>query len=861
MKNALLALAILGFVSVARANVFIEFHGFMTGNQEGGPEAWRWCFDDTYAWEWFTDCDFTATDSNAGFLAGKDLSKLKLTTGMNGLDAAILTWFRKTGALSDHRLYTGGDFEIAYDGNTLVAGTSDTEVDVDYVLNKTSGSINGQITALFNGPVINGADFAAAFNDENNNNQWQATVLSMSQVVGYVFETTIRLESQVVARHVQAVVPQIDIPVLLDDARAGFAFNRITDAGGGFVSAVRRIAAPPGTLPFGVVTQSVTQYWSIGSTMVDFSTALSLSYDTNTVSNTSRLCVYRREDATNAWQQMTIAAVSNGLVTVANVTQFSEWFVGVLQSTNTALPSDLPGSVSQADRQMYLDWINANKVSWGVSDFADLPAADFLAAWLLGQKPVSGYAADLSLKVTEFDPAVHQPCVTNGLPVAWRPSGGTMPNVVRVAVQLSSGGTNWNGPVNGNLVIQSASSLNGSWLPTVGQTNTDARLSFANGIAEVAFNRPTNGVFYRPVLSREGRPYVTGRIKPWGATSSNMWLTCVVDDVVTNGLYSSIAFSASGTLGICYYDQKAKDLKYASYAGGVLTTQRVDTTGDVGKYCDLAFTAAGQPAISYYDATQGYLKYAAYNGSSWSIQNVDTGSGVGQYTSLAFQTNGYPAISYQGLTGSTPALRYAQFNGASWSFQTLDSNSIGVQYTSLAFTPANRPSIAYYDYQHDYVKYAYYNGTSWSLENTYTRYAKSLSMAFATNGWPSITHVDSQSLTGDLVYHSRGLYSSWDSTVTVDALGSGAYDGYVGLAFAPDGRPAISYYDGINKDLKYAKYNGSQWVRQVIDSVGDVGQYTSLAFSPQGRPAISYYDKTNAKLKIAQYVEGALVPE
>ena len=130
---------------------------------------------------------------------------------------------------------------------------------------------------------------------------------------------------------------------------------------------------------------------------------------------------------------------------------------------------------------------------------------------------------------------------------------------------------------------------------------------------------------YRPVLSREGRASVTGRIQPWGTSRTNIWMTCVVDNVVTNGLDTSMAFNAAG-----------------------------------------------------------------------------------------------------------------------------------------------RPSIAYYDYQRDYVKYAYYNGTIWSLENTYTRYAYSLSMAFATNGWPSITHVDSQSLTGDLVYYSRELYSTWGCAEKVE---------------------------------------------------------------------------------------------
>lgn len=859
--NRLFALGIvLSLATWGRAGVYIEFSGRMTGNYDVPSEAWRHMIDDNYAWKWFENGEFTATSGDAGFLEGKDLSKLKLLTGTNGLAAAYLTWFAKTGTYSDHRLYTDGGFEIDYDGAAVATGICDIEADVDYLTSETTGSINGRVGALFDGGEMTGADFAAAFNGEHDNNQWRATILTMSWVFGNTFATTIRLESQPVARHIGVAVPVVNEPADCGDAQIAFTFDAITDAGGGHVSAVRKIAAPSGDLPDGVAASSVTQYWSVGSSLVSFSTAMSLKYDTNRIANAADLCVYRREDASHAWEAVPVEAVSDGAVTVANVTHFSDWFVGAMENDDPVLPAGLPDGVSEADRQMYRDWIETNKVAWGESDFGGTPAEDFMTAWLVGQKPVSGYASDVSLRVTSFEPVARQSAETNELPVAWRSDGGARPELVRAKIDLSVGGVPWDGPVNGNVVIQSAAAVTGVWLTAVGQLDGESRMSFTNGVADLAFNRPTNGVFYRPMLSREGRTEVTGRVQTWDQSLTNVWVTCTVDDVVTNGLYTSLAFNADGTLGVCYYDESARDLKYASYKNGQLNVQCVDSEGDVGQYCDLAFTPGGQPAVSYYDATQKDLKYAVYNGGQWVIARLVTSDNAGRHTSLAFTTNGYPAISFETAAGATYTLNYAELGAAGWTYQTLDSNAWGVPLTSLAFSSAGRPIIAYWEYDHYYVKSASYNGASWSLENTYTRYAESLSLAMAPSGRPAVALFDY--INSQMLYVAKGLYG-WGSSSAVQSfgVGAGAVKGFVSLAFAPDGQPAISYYDDINDNLKYAKYDGAQWTLEVVDSEGDVGLYTSLAFSPQGRPTITYFDRTNGKLKIAEYVPMARVSE
>jgi hypothetical protein len=71
------------------------------------------------------------------------------------------------------------------------------------------------------------------------------------------------------------------------------------------------------------------------------------------------------------------------------------------------------------------------------------------------------------------------------------------------------------------------------------------------------------------------------------------------------------------------------------------------------------------------------------------------------------------------------------------------------------------------------------------------------------------------------------------------------------LKLDSSGNARISYYDSINKDLKYASQSGSTWNILTVDSVGDVGADSSLALDSYEHPHISYCDNTNHALKYA----------
>ena len=84
-----------------------------------------------------------------------------------------------------------------------------------------------------------------------------------------------------------------------------------------------------------------------------------------------------------------------------------------------------------------------------------------------------------------------------------------------------------------------------------------------------------------------------------------------------------------------------------------------------------------------------------------------------------------------------------------------------------------------------------------------------------------------------------------------------------------DGNTAhVAYYDAINKDLKYTRYQidppaAIPGYPETVVATGEVGAYCSLALDSAGNPRISYQDRTtNFQLMYIEY-DGAvwLTPE
>lgn len=262
----------------------------------------------------------------------------------------------------------------------------------------------------------------------------------------------------------------------------------------------------------------------------------------------------------------------------------------------------------------------------------------------------------------------------------------------------------------------------------------------------------------------------------------------------------------------------------------------------------LRLDAQGYPHIAY---GRRHLYYAWYDGATWHTEIVDSAEWVGEYSSLALDGDGHPHISY--FDGDTMTLKYAARDGDAWDIQTVDSDGYVGWETSLALDADGHPHISYYDGDNGYLKYAGWDGApetggDWRIDivDSDGDVGWDTSLAVDADGNPHISYYDGDN--GDL------KYARWDSgggewlIQTVDS------EGYVGwdssLALDSAGRPHISYSDLIG-DLKYARWTGDAWRIDTVDSTGYVGEYSSLALDAAGNAHISYYDDTNGALEYA----------
>jgi len=210
-------------------------------------------------------------------------------------------------------------------------------------------------------------------------------------------------------------------------------------------------------------------------------------------------------------------------------------------------------------------------------------------------------------------------------------------------------------------------------------------------------------------------------------------------------------------------------------------------------------------------------------GQAWFIETVDSAIDVGQYSSLAIDSENKPHIAY--FDADSAFLKYATWNGATWDIEVADDNSslggVGM-YSSLALGPlTERPQIAYYDIVNTHLKWANLN---------------------VAGDW--IVGIPDPSTTND--------------------VGQGC-DIVIGEQ-AGDEIPQFSYYDATAGYLMYARFLGTVWARDTVDSVGPLPTFgtdmsgTSITLDPSGNPHIAYYawdvDSTTGYLKYAHLVSG-----
>ena len=109
---------------------------------------------------------------------------------------------------------------------------------------------------------------------------------------------------------------------------------------------------------------------------------------------------------------------------------------------------------------------------------------------------------------------------------------------------------------------------------------------------------------------------------------------------------------------------------------------------------------------------------------------------------------------------------------------------------------------------------------------------------------PEGIKVDSYDLPHIIYYYSpyAGLrYAHYNGTEWVYETipGSGSF-GYVSMVLDNQDFPHISCHEWYDEDLMYGWYDGSDWIFEMVDDEDDVGLFSSLALDSDGYPHITY---------------------
>jgi PKD repeat protein len=284
-----------------------------------------------------------------------------------------------------------------------------------------------------------------------------------------------------------------------------------------------------------------------------------------------------------------------------------------------------------------------------------------------------------------------------------------------------------------------------------------------------------------------------------------------------------------GNPAIAYFQFSTGSLRYIRAADSLGTVWNapitVGTPGEAGASPSLAVLANGQPAIGFTgpvnsvdDAELRYVRALSNfgtNASDWDIPlEFDEDASAVQ---LAVLADGHPAICYNEtvLTNSLFFRRADDLAGDFWGPQVSVDGNIGAGDWSALRVVDGNPAIAYYED----------NGTLQFPQQGVLKYAR----ADTPDG------------------------SSW-SFQTLDDTGG---DAFVSMAVI-GGRPAISYYDFADGELRYIRADDAQGVQwplnfELVDGAGalDVGWFSSLT-TIGGIPSIAYGNQVTGDVNFVQ---------
>lgn len=393
-----------------------------------------------------------------------------------------------------------------------------------------------------------------------------------------------------------------------------------------------------------------------------------------------------------------------------------------------------------------------------------------------------------------------------------------------------------------------------------------------------------------------------------------MWQSDVVDTHAQgqDQPFKVIEIDDGGNPAIAYIWNGNKDLNLARWNGASWDLETVRTEAgafDLEDRIGLDFDSAGNPHIVFAAESFNTLRLtgAQWDGSQWLFRVIENSPSAGHSLSMKLDAGDDLHLSYYDATHGD--LRYTAF-GPDFQFTTVDG-AANVETTTLGLRPST-PSIGFYDVNSGLVEVAEWSG-EWLFD----------SFDFSASPVPdmaSVSHIDKQHFSHYDADNQRLIYTRWsgmvDSSVIVDETGDvGRYNditfvggdddmiriaywdasnqwirlaaidfgnppvlnvndqapaldadsGFVSIAPLPGLDVGISYYDGVNGDLRFAAWDSdtNTWADHQVDgAASEAGRMNDISVdATDGTAVMAYYDETAGEIRLAHGIAAPFTVE
>ncbi len=335
------------------------------------------------------------------------------------------------------------------------------------------------------------------------------------------------------------------------------------------------------------------------------------------------------------------------------------------------------------------------------------------------------------------------------------------------------------------------------------------------------------------------------------------WSTLGVDYIGQDvGFGSSLVIGNTGVPHISYFDDTRDGLKYARAFGTSWGKWLVLGSPNNGYHSSIALHPDGYPRIATFDSWNQDIIFGGLDIDKWVFDYVQRTYNVGDHVSMAIDTLGRPHLSYYDSTHENLNYAYWNISSSKWVTNTRDDVGDVGMFSSLTLSPDNRVYISYYDADHGNLKMTYQepflgiwvteivdDGVVLTEDHDVGQYT---SIDLDSAGNPHISYYDVTSADMKYAYWNG---ANWMKSAIDSAGDVGRFSSL--KIYSGDNTRHLCYYDYTNKDLEYARYSAGIWEFETVDSNGDVGISCSMALTTSGEPAMSYYDNTRGDLKIA----------